>query len=173
MNLVPIFWLNQILCHVHLAFLYSLYAFEYKLCNMSWDIKKRIAFIESRWAYFLGFGLSLSIILSFSGSYIYCATLFASIFPAFILSAIETNSERMSQIVYFKADKSDPFNSHSKAVQVNLPLFRFSLYLTDLIFKLFAKKQTVKLNQSHQSQKSGHNKDFAHISSGFTIRKTN
>jgi hypothetical protein len=140
---------------------------------MSWDIKRRIAFIESRFAYFFGFGLSLSIIVSFAGSYIYSATLFASIFPAFILSAIESNSENLTPIVYLKMD---PVENKQKPVQVKLPLFRFSLYLTDFIFKFFAKKQETKLNQ-HQSQRSNSNQqtkaDFAQIANGFTIRKTN
>jgi len=176
MNLIPIFWLNQILCHVHLAFLYSLYAFEYKLCNMSWDIKKRIAFIESRWAYFLGFGLSLSIILSFAGSYIYCATLFASIFPAFILSAIEAESENLSQIVYYKMEDDGNGVLNKKTIQVKLPLFKLSLYATDLLFKIFSKKQTTKINQQQtQNSNSTRSKDnfAAHVNSGFTIRKTN
>ena len=175
MNLIPIYWLNQVMCHVHLAFLYSLYAFEYKLCNMSWDIKQRIAFIESRWAYFFGFGLSLSIIVSFAGSYIYNATLFASIFPAFILSAIEADSEHLRPIVYIKKETQFSGSTSSKSVHVKLPLFRFSLYLTDLIFKLFAKKQNIKINQQQKSQKTGtsQNKDFAQLAAGFTIRKTN
>jgi etoposide-induced 2.4 mRNA len=176
MNLIPIFWLNQLLCHVHLAFLYSLYAFEYKLCNMSWDIKKRIAFIETRWAYFLGFGLSLSIILSFAGSYIYCATLFASIFPAFILSAIEAESENLSPIVYYKMEEDGNNVLNKRVIQVKLPLFKFSLYATDFLFKIFSKKQTTKLNQQqiqNSSVAKGKDNFTAHIKSGFTIRKTN
>ena len=176
MNLIPIFWLNQILCHVHLAFLYALYAFEYKLCNMSWDIKKRIAFIETRWAYFLGFGLSLSIILSFAGSYIYSATLFASIFPAFILSAIEAESENLSPIFYQKLENDGNGIVNKKNIQVKLPLFKLSLYATDFVFKIFSKKQTNKINpQQIQNSNSARSKEnfTAHINSGFTIRKTN
>jgi etoposide-induced 2.4 mRNA len=143
---------------------------------MSWDIKKRIAFIETRWAYFLGFGLSLSIILSFAGSYIYCATLFASIFPAFILSAIEAESENLSPIVYYKMEEDGNNVLNKRVIQVKLPLFKFSLYATDFLFKIFSKKQTTKLNQQQIQNSSGaKGKDnfTAHLKSGFTIRKTN
>jgi etoposide-induced 2.4 mRNA len=168
MTLIPSSFLNQFLCHVHLSFLYSLYAFEYKFCNMSWDIKKRIHHIESRWPYYLGFGLSLSIIVSFAPSYIYSATLFASIFPAFILSAIEADSERLNPIVYLKPDEMNP--GMAKPVTLAVPLFKFSIYLTDVIFKLFAKKQNNKLQSSannfnqQREQKTG---------AVFNIRKTN
>lgn len=139
LNFIPIPWLSNLLTHVHLAFLYSLYAFEYKWFNMSWDIEKRISFIETRWPYFFGFGLSLSIILSFAGSYFYCATLFAFIFPAFIISSIEADCEYLKPVIYYKTDP----NSHDgvRPVILKLPLFRLSLKITDLIFKLFDKKK--------------------------------
>ncbi len=188
-NLIPIYWLNIVLCHLHLSFLYSLYAFEYKLCNMSWDIEKRINYIESRWPYYFGFGLSLSMIVSFAGSYIYSATLFASIFPLFILSSIQADSEHLMPIVYYKQDPNDP--DGIRPVPIKLPLFRFSLYLTDIVFKLFAKKQNVSLNNntaasgSQQMKASTINAQSVHAMNRFntsanvqpvttfTIRKTN
>ena len=88
------------------------------------------------------------------------------------LSAIETDSENLSPIIYYTSSKTDNLNSKNKAIQLTLPLFRFSLYLTDLLFKLFAKKQTIKINQIHL-KKYDLNKDFAQNSTGFTIRKTN
>lgn len=160
-NFIPIVWLSQLLTHVHLAFLYSLYAFEYKWFNMSWDIEKRISFIETRWPYFFGFGLSLSIILSFAGSYFYCATLFAFIFPGFILSAIEADCEHLKPIVYYKSDANS--STGLRPVILKLPLFRLSLKVTDLIFKLFDKKKK-KLETNRAVNPSRAN---------FTINKTN
>lgn len=159
---VPLPWLSQLLTHVHLAFLYSLYAFEYKWCNMSWDIEKRISFIETRWPYFFGFGLSLSGLLSFAGSYFYCATLFAFVFPAFIISSIEAECEHLAPVVYYKGDSSRP-------VVVKLPLFRLSLKVTDLIFKLFDKTKKKKIEKNEE--KSATNR--ATNRANFTIHKTN
>ena len=159
-NLIPLHWLSQLLCHVHLAFLYSLYAFEYKWFNMSWDIEKRISFIESRWPYFFGFGLSLSIILSFAGSYFYGATLFAFIFPGFILSAIEADCEYLKPIVYVKNDMNG-----LRPVVLKLPLFRLSLRVTDFIFKIFEKKK----KKNTASNVVAPNPSRAN----FTIKKTN
>jgi hypothetical protein len=144
---IPIAWLSTLLTHVHLAFLYSLYAFEYKWFNMSWDIERRISFIETRWPYFFGFGLSLSLVLSCAGSYFYTATLFAFIFPAFIISSIDANCEHLKPIVYYKAIGNGEPGTNSadsaavRPVILKLPLFRPSLKVTDLIFKLFDKKQ--------------------------------
>jgi etoposide-induced 2.4 mRNA len=165
MNLVPISFLSQCLVHVHLAFLYSLYSFEYKLCNMSWTIKDRISYIESRWPYYLGFGMSLSLIVSMAGSYIYSATLFASIFPAFIISAIEADPEKLSPIVYYKQEQNK-----YKPVILSIPLFRFSLFLTDLIFKVFANRQKQKQQKTSQQQKKSSNYPSQ---ATITLRKTN
>jgi etoposide-induced 2.4 mRNA len=158
LNLIPINWLNQIVCHFHLAFLYSLYAFEYKWCNMNWTIVERIDFIESRWPYFFGFGLSLSIILSFIESYIYSAILFASIFPVYILSSIEADCE--------ESLKDD--NVIIKLIQLKLPLFKFSLYLTNCLFMFFF--PTSKLaNETQSINKTNKVNDQPII----TFRKTN
>ena len=170
MTLMPSSMLNQLLCHIHLSFLYALYAFEYKFCNLSWDIKKRIHHIETRWPYYLGFGLSLSIILSFTNSYIYSATLFAFIFPAFILSAIEADSERLQPIIYYKQDGSE-----LRPVTLAVPLFKFAIYLTDMVFKIFTKKRkaAASTKNSQQANGNGSNSLRPPPHAVFTIRKTN
>lgn len=132
---------------------------------MSWDIEKRISFIETRWPYFFGFGLSLSIILSFAGSYFYCATLFAFIFPAFIISSIEADCEHLKPVMYYKNNPNDLNNP--VPVVVKLPLFRLSLKLTDLFFKLFDSKK--KKLEANSQNKVNNNANRAN----FTIRKTN
>lgn len=172
-NFIPIIWVSNLLTHVHLAFLYSLYAFEYKWFNMSWDIEKRISFIETRWPYFFGFGLTLSIILSFAGSYFYCATLFAFIFPAFIISSIESDCEHLKPVIYYK---SDPNSMNGlRPVQFKLPLFRLALKVTDFLFKLFDKKKKKMEMTTKNSQKMSGNayNQYNPARANFTIHKTN
>jgi etoposide-induced 2.4 mRNA len=160
MGLIPATWLNNVVCHVHTSFLYSLYAFEYKLCNMGWDIETRIHHIESRWPYYLGFGLSMSLILSYAGSYIYSATLFGFIFPAFILASIESDSENLPRVMYLKQD----FNAASGYTEheLTVPLFKFSIYATDFLFKVFSSRRMAQSKPLAQPQQQA-----------FTIRKTN
>lgn len=171
---LPSLWLNKILTHVHLSFLYSLYAFEYKLCNMGWDIKRRIGHIEARWPYYFGFGLSLSLVLSIADSYFYNATLFAFIFPAFILSAIEADSEKLPPVVYIKYDVTSV--DCLRKVALNLPLFRFSIRVTDFIFKIFVSKKNRTSSQTTSTAavpaaNRTHNPNLPQAN--FTIRKTN
>lgn len=151
MTLVPASMLNTILGHVHLAFLYSLYAFEYKFCNMGWDIRQRIHHIESRWPYYLGFGLSLSLILSLASSYIINATLFATLFPAFILSSIESDSERLASIKYTRHATDTGLDQE---VPLTVPLFKLAIYLTDLLFKLFTSKTKLANNTNVKAKSS-------------------
>lgn len=169
MGLIPLNYLSRLLAHIHLAFLYSLYAFEYKWFNMSWDINKRIDHIESRWPYYFGFGLSLSIILSFMNSYMYSATMFAFIFPAYILSAIESNSENLQPIVYTKRDYTS--RNNIRQVVLKLPLFRLSLRVTDVIFKIMDRRKNKRVaNITTTTTTTSRRNDQT---TNFTINKVN
>lgn len=173
LGLLHFSWTTRFLVQVHMSFLYSLYAFEYKWCNKGWDIMRRIYFIETRWAYFMGFGFSLSLILSFVESYIISATLFASIFPAYILSAIESDSEQLSPIVYHKKLKTAD-NSAVALVPVKLqvPLFRLSLYLTDLLYRLMQKSPKISSQPAPQQQQQ-QAANSVRADPKITLRKTN
>lgn len=160
-------WTTRFLVQIHMSFLYSLYAFEYKWCNKGWDIKRRIYFIESRWPYFMGFGFSLSLILSFVESYIISATLFASVFPAYILSAIESNSELLRTVVYHKKLKTPDNSIALVPVKLRLPMFRLSLYFTDLFYRMMHKKPKPVSNQPAQQTNS------VRSDPKITLRKTN
>lgn len=67
-RLVPINWLGIVLNYSHMAFLYALYAFEYKWCNMGWKLHTRLSYIENNWPYFFGFGLPLTIFTALPNS---------------------------------------------------------------------------------------------------------
>lgn len=68
-NLLPFnSFVLTIVCNVHLCLLYSLYSFEYKWCNMSWELHKRLTYIENNWPYFLGFGTILTLLTQVTSS---------------------------------------------------------------------------------------------------------
>uniref|UniRef100_A0A1B0CYH4 Etoposide-induced protein 2.4 n=1 Tax=Phlebotomus papatasi TaxID=29031 RepID=A0A1B0CYH4_PHLPP len=69
-SLLPISYVGSILCFVHMSLLYSLYSFEYKWCNMGWELHKRLTYIEYNWPYFVGFGVPLAIVTQLPNSYI-------------------------------------------------------------------------------------------------------
>lgn len=50
------------------AWLYSYYSFEYKWVLLGWSVTKRLDYFELYWAYFLGFGLPLAVLLHFAPS---------------------------------------------------------------------------------------------------------
>ncbi|XP_055300251.1 etoposide-induced protein 2.4 homolog [Sitodiplosis mosellana] len=87
-NLLP-FNYFYFLTYFHLSLLYSLYSFEYKWCNMGWELHKRLTYIENHWPYFLGFGTILTILTQLTSSIFISGCIFAVFFPFSILSANE------------------------------------------------------------------------------------
>ncbi|KAJ8895755.1 hypothetical protein PR048_001093 [Dryococelus australis] len=86
-GLLPIVFLGDLLSFVHLCMLYSLYAFEYKWCNMGWELHQRLTFIENNWPYFIGFGLPLAVVTSLHSSYIIRLCFISNLFSLFLLSS--------------------------------------------------------------------------------------
>lgn len=66
-NLLPFNYVS-VVCNFHLCLLYSLYSFEYKWCNMGWELHKRLTYIETNWPYFVGFGTIMTILTQASPS---------------------------------------------------------------------------------------------------------
>ncbi|XP_065643468.1 etoposide-induced protein 2.4 homolog isoform X2 [Hydra vulgaris] len=86
-GLIPV--VGPALSFIHMALLYSLYAFEYTWANLGWNVVRRLAYIENNWPYFVGFGALLTTLTNISSSTVISACVFGIIFPVFILSGLE------------------------------------------------------------------------------------
>jgi len=84
--LLPIKILGSALNLLHLCLLHSLYSFEYKWFSQGLSLHKRLAFVETNWPYFLGFGLPLAVFTSMPENTVVSGCVFSILFPLFIVS---------------------------------------------------------------------------------------
>jgi len=83
---LPLEGVNTVLYILHLSLLHAWTAFEYKWYPMGIEIRTRLATVETRWGYFLGFGFPLAFTTWYFDS-IAAGCLFAILFPMSILAA--------------------------------------------------------------------------------------
>lgn len=87
--------IKHVICVLHLSLLYSLYAFEYKWVQKGYSMDWRLAYVEAKWPYFVGFGLPLSILTFSVGSYIHSICIFSTIFPFYVMSSTITCASQL------------------------------------------------------------------------------
>lgn len=82
---LPLEGVNSALYFLHVSLLHAWTAFEYKWYPMGIDVRSRLATVESRWGYFMGFGFPLAATTFFDPMTAGCA--FGVLFPMSILAA--------------------------------------------------------------------------------------
>uniref|UniRef100_A0A7N0RFY4 Protein EI24 homolog n=1 Tax=Kalanchoe fedtschenkoi TaxID=63787 RepID=A0A7N0RFY4_KALFE len=87
-------YIGKALNFVLLAWMYSYYCFEYKWNLSEFSLDKRLAFFESNWAFFAGFG-SPCVLAIFFFSPLVSYGVMAILFPMFVLTASGSEAEQV------------------------------------------------------------------------------
>uniref|UniRef100_A0A914LWD6 Etoposide-induced protein 2.4-like protein n=1 Tax=Meloidogyne incognita TaxID=6306 RepID=A0A914LWD6_MELIC len=83
---------------VYMALLNSLYSFDYIWMSNGVNLNSRIALIERRWPFHLGFGTILTIATNYSSNFIISGCIFGALFPFFIVSSCLVDTEILSTL---------------------------------------------------------------------------
>ncbi|KAL3083178.1 hypothetical protein niasHS_010980 [Heterodera schachtii] len=125
---VPI--LSNCLGFVYMSLLHSLYSFDYIWMSNGVTLNSRLALIERRWPFHLGFGTILTLATSFSDNFFINGCIFGALFPFFIISSCLTDTNRSTDLslkMNFTALLSKPcfhtFPSCSKRFSYTLSVF--------------------------------------------------
>ncbi|CAD5232220.1 unnamed protein product [Bursaphelenchus xylophilus] len=97
---LPVPILNQVGGFVLMSLLHSLYSFEYVWMSRGLSNVKRLALVERRWPFHLGFGSLMTCLTMYSDNFIINSCIFGAFFPFFIVSSFLTSipEQKDSQI---------------------------------------------------------------------------
>jgi len=96
---VPIPYISKAIGFICMAMLHSLYSFDYIWMANGISLNSRIALLERRWPYHLGFGTILTIATSISQNFIINGCIFGMLFPFFIVSSSLSEAALNSYLV--------------------------------------------------------------------------
>jgi hypothetical protein len=94
---VPI--ISTTLGFICMALLHSLYSFEYMWMSRGVSMNTRLAMVERRWPFHLGFGTILTLSTMYSNNFIINGCVFGALFPFFIVSSYLSNMSDHSSTV--------------------------------------------------------------------------
>jgi etoposide-induced 2.4 mRNA len=127
---------------LHMAWIYSLYSFEYKWALLGWSLDYRFDYFERRAAYFAGFGFPASLLTLCFPKFI-GAGIFAFCFPFFIILAVIAKpqpnipNQTTSSLTARSFVSSDP----RLLLPPRLPIFKYSGLLMNFMLKFIQKRR--------------------------------
>jgi hypothetical protein len=94
---LPFQGLAPLVGFIYMSLLYSLYSFEYMWMSSGIPMSSRIAKVERRWPFHVGFGTILTLSTSYSDDFMINGCIFGALFPFFIVSSYLATMRDASQ----------------------------------------------------------------------------
>lgn len=79
---------------IYMSLLHALYSFDYIWMSNGISLNSRLALIERRWPFHLGFGTILTLATSYSNNFFINGCIFGALFPFFIVSSCLADADR-------------------------------------------------------------------------------
>ncbi|KAF8136794.1 etoposide-induced protein 2.4-domain-containing protein [Boletus edulis] len=114
------------------------YCFEFIWIARGLSLSRRVRYLEERWPYFFAFGFPSAALCTW-GSGLANATLFALLFPAYIIMAMHARPVPQDPFnPQFPLDKSDIVRYPSPLVPIRLPVFAAVIWLNDVVARILS-----------------------------------
>ncbi|XP_045480555.1 etoposide-induced protein 2.4 homolog [Harmonia axyridis] len=105
LHFVPDEWFLQLIILILTSIWYSLCLFEYKWYYFTWNLHRRLGYIEKNWPYFIGFSFFYAVVTTYSDSYCVNALIAGYLFPFYLISTYHSEPEedvRICSIPFFQ-----------------------------------------------------------------------
>ncbi|PFH52432.1 hypothetical protein AMATHDRAFT_140128 [Amanita thiersii Skay4041] len=149
-------YVGPVMSFLFLCWVDAFYCFEFVWIARGMSLARRIRHIEERWAYYLAFGLPVTILCSYGPGLANAAT-FALLFPVYIILAMHARPlpiDPYSPASHKGEDDSQTTKHPSPFVPIRLPIFMFIVTLNDTIVKLISIKGSATYRQSTSREES-------------------
>lgn len=130
---------GPVLSFACICWLYALYCFEYTWMNRGWGLASRLRYFEERWSYFAGFGAPFAA-ATFFWPQIVGAGVFAVLFPAFVIMAVNADPETVASAAVGSKEPLaqdyapvGPEPLSTPGFPERLPVFRITMTVVSLI----------------------------------------
>lgn len=150
-NFIIDFKIKSILVFISLTILHSIYVFEYILLQKHIrDYTTILLLTEKRIFYFIGYGINLTLIVTYFNSFLWSSAIYLIFFPFFLISSVDIAKKRFNNINQKELDKEKIYFLGFISLLYNNVFIKL---LSLIVKRTTSKRTSLSFSNKHNSSK--------------------